>query len=312
MWRKMCSVVLVFALLFTSVPVVVAQEATPAGFQGLNQIELTLYGQVSEGPLMPRLEKAEIDVFGAVQSDGSSLVTRINRLAQLLSGTAADVSLLLQLNALEWMTFQKVTQGQPLVRRIESIERAFYGAIHNEPLNVRIANLTRAIWGTSQIHAARQQVKAETTVRIALLTEINSSTMRVGDQVRYRVTDTVIVENKVVIPAGVEGVGKVTDVRKASFLGRDGLVTVDWGEVPAMDGSRVKVTIGAKATEQNQRSAELAAGAAMAGVVLLGPIGLAAGALVSGRDHVIPVGTEFYAEVAADATIQGLSLVPLN
>lgn len=313
-WRKVCAVVVTVALLTASVPAM-AQEGTPTGFQGLAQVEMILYGQVGEGAIQPRLERAELDVFGAVQTDGGSFIARINRLAQFLSGTSSNVSLVLQLNALEWMTFQQVTQGQSLVRRIESLERAFYGTVVSGPIHERLAQLTRDVWGTNRINVARQQIKAETTLRIALLTEINSAKNRVGDTVRYRVVETVIIDNNVVIPAGVEGVGKVTEVRTSGPLGRDGRVSVDWGQISAIDGTPVKITIGAAATAQNQNSAELAAGAAMAGVILLaplglGPLGLAAGALVSGRDHVIPVGTQFYAEVAADTTVTALSLVP--
>lgn len=309
-WRKVFSSVLAVLLVLTSVPIA-AQDIAVPGFQGLNDVELALYGSVKEGPLLPRIEQAERDVFGQVQTDGGSIIARIDGLVRAV-GSGSAGSLLLRLNSLEWMTFQEVTYGQPLVRRIESLERAFYGEVSRDSVGQRIARLSRDIWGSEQIHIARKQLPAATTVRIALLTEINSGTMRVGDPVRYQVRESVRVENTVLIPAGAQGVGKVTDVRQAGRLGRDGLVTIDWGYLTAIDGTPVKVTIGAAATERNQHSAELAAGAAMAGVILLGPLGLAAGALVTGKEHVIPVGTEFYAEVAESLNLNGLSLVPLN
>lgn len=311
MWRKICSTVLAVVLLLTSCPVW-AQDATPLGYQGLDQVELALYGKVTEGSLLPRIEKAELDVLGQVNTEGASIIARINTLAQLVGASSSSVSLLLRVNSLEWMTFQEVTQGQALVRRLESLERAFYGQVVNASVGARISGLSRDIWGRDQIHVARKQLPAETTVRISLLTEINSGTMREGDPVRYKVTETVMIDNTVLIPAGAQGVGRVTEVRKAGQFGRDGQVTVDWGQVTAMDGSQVKVTIGAAATERNQNSAELAAGAAMAGVILLGPIGLAAAALVSGRDHVLPIGTQFYAEIAESTNVSGLSLVPVQ
>lgn len=310
-WRKVFSVMLAALMVLTSVPIA-AQDTAPLGFQGLNQVEMALYGSAGEGPLIPRIEQAERDVLGQVQSDGGSIISRIDTLVQLIGSTGSTGSLLLRLNSLEWMTFQEVTYGQPLVRRIETLERAFYGEISRAPVAERISRLSRDIWGTDQIHVARKQLPAKTTVRIALLTEINSATMRVGDTVRYKVTETVRIDNTVLIPSGAQGVGKVTDVRQAGRLGRDGLVTIEWGHLTAIDGSQIKVTIGEAATERNQNSAELAAGAAMAGVILLGPLGVAAGALVPGKDHVIPVGTQFYAEVAEGANVNGLSLIPLN
>lgn len=311
MLRKILSVVLAFVLTLGALPVY-AQQATPVGFLGLIDIETSLYGQAGEGPIVPRLEKAELDVFGSIQTDASSITVRVERLAQLLGGAGSGVSMILQLNAIEWMTFQTVVHGQPFVRRVESIERAFYGQISNRPVNERIADLSRALWGSDKVHVAQQSVPTETTVRISTLTEINSSNMKVGDPVRYRVVDSVIIDNNVVIPAGAEGVGQVKEVRTAGRIGRDGLVTVEWGEIKAIDGTPIKVGIGAKATERNQNSAELATGAAMAGVILLGPLGLAAGALVTGKDHVVPVGTQFYAEVLTPKTVNALSLVPLR
>lgn len=311
MWRRVFSILLVLTLTFGTFPVY-AQQATPIGFQGLFDVEIALYGEASEGPIVPRLEKAERDVYGRVQDDGSSYMMRVERLAQLLGGSRSGVSLILQLNAIEWMTFQQVTQGQPLVRRIEAVERAFYGEISNAPINERLANLTRALWGSSTIHSARQEIPAETTVRISTITEINSATMKVGDAVRYRVAETVRIDNNIVIPAGVEGVGRVLEVRESGRLGRDGMVTIDWGEIQAIDGTRIKITIGSRAVERNQ-SADLAAGAAIAGVILLSnPIGLVAGAFITGKDHVMPVGTQFYAEIASPATINALSLVPVR
>ena len=76
-----------------------------------------------------------------------------------------------------------------------------------------------------------------------------------------------------------------------------------------MDGTEVAVRIGQRA-EERTNSLELATGAALAGVILLGPIGLAAGALVTGQDDIVPVGTQLFVEVAAPVEVNGLSLVP--
>ena len=311
-WRKIICSVLAALLVLTSVPVAEQDVTTTTPGLQLNLVETILYGAPKEGSLIPRIEQAERDVLGQVQIDGGSIIARIDNLLRVVGGIASGSSLLMRLNSLEWMTFQEVTYGQPLMRRIETLERAFYGEISRDSVSQRIARLSRDIWGSEQIHIARKQVPAETTLRISLLTEINSGSMKPGDAVRYKVTETLRLENTILIPAGTQGVGTVMEVRQAGPLGRDGLVTIDWGYVTAIDGTQVKVTIGAAATERNQHSAELAAGAAMAGVILLGPIGLAAGALVPGKEHVIPVGTQFYAEVAEAVNINGLSLVPVN
>ncbi|NLY52774.1 MAG: hypothetical protein GX063_07680, partial [Firmicutes bacterium] len=89
----------------------------------------------------------------------------------------------------------------------------------------------------------------------------------------------------------------------------DGRLVVDFGTLSAIDGSPVALVMEEKATEKN-KSLELAAGAGMAGAILLGPIGLAGAWFVKGKDVVIPMGTEFYVEVMRDARVSGLSLIP--
>ncbi len=79
-----------------------------------------------------------------------------------------------------------------------------------------------------------------------------------------------VVESRVVIPAGVRGIATLTEVSSAGRLGKDGRVVVDFGRLSSLDGTRIKLRVDEKATEKN-KSLELAAGgASMAGIVLLG------------------------------------------
>lgn len=94
--------------------------------------------------------------------------------------------------------------------------------------------------------------------------------------------------------------------RRGAF-GQSGRVEVDWGTVPAIDGTPIKLNVSVRAAEQNQ---QLAVAASMAGVVLLGPVGLVGGLFVQGQDHVVPVGTQFFVEVSQEAQALGLSLTP--
>lgn len=313
MLRKVCSYMLVLALIISSAPIY-AQEGLPRLGQDLERVEMALYGEVRSGAILPRIEQAERDVFGEVESGASSLPLRIQRLRQYAGDEVSGVSLILQLNAIEWMTFQETTSGESFVRRVDLVEQALFGEMRSEPLSERIADLARALWGSSRANVAKQKLPKEKTIRIRTLTEINSASMEVGDEVRYRVAETVIIDNNIVIPEGARGQGSVQSVSTSARLGRDGLVVVDWGTITAIDGTPIRVTIGEKATERNHHSAELAAGAALAGAILLGPvlgpIGLAAGAFVQGKEYVLPKGSEFYAEVKEDVEINAVSLVP--
>jgi len=146
-------------------------------------------------------------------------------------------------------------------------------------------------------------------VKVRLLSELNSATNQVGDRVRYRVVEDVMVDGRIAIPAGAEGEGRVTAVQKARPFGQAGRVEVDWGSATTFDGSAVRFNVSERAARQNQ---ELAVAASVAGLMILGPIGLAGGFLVQGQEHIVPVGTEFFVEVARAAEVLGLSLTPVR
>ncbi len=93
-------------------PAAHAANATAVGPPGLIQVEQILYGQAQEGPLVPRLEKAERDVYGRTQ-DGSAFLVRLQRLQNMLTGAEGDIPLKMKLNAIEWVTFRSINE-EPL------------------------------------------------------------------------------------------------------------------------------------------------------------------------------------------------------
>lgn len=308
--RKCVVMVVVISMTWLLIaPGVFAQDAI--GPPGLGQVERILYGRVQEGALLSRLERVERDVYGQPRSDSAFLV-RVERLVAMLTGGEGTVSLKMKLNAVEWAMFQEINEGPSIADRLGRLEQAMFGeAQSGAGLVDRLDNLLQLMWPGGRVYVAEKEVPARTLIRIELLTGLSSETSRAKDTVRYRVVDDVRVDDAIVIPAGAEGEGRVTSVEAAGRLGQDGVVQVDFGQVMAIDSSLVRVGLEERATERNQ-SLELAAGASIAGVVLLGPIGLAAGYFVQGRHHEVPVGTEFFIETTRDTTVQGLSLVPVT
>jgi len=192
------------------------------------------------------------------------------------------------------------------------METAMFGETYpSKGLVARLDALLELMWPGGRVYVAERDLPKGTLVKIELLTELNSERSRPNDPVSYRVAEDVRVDNAIVIPRGTVGQGHVVSVDTAGRLGQDGLVRVDFGRVAAMDSKNVPIQVAERATEQN-KSLELAAGASLAGVVLLGPIGLAAGYFVRGRSHVVPIGTTFYAETASDVKVNALSLIPTS
>lgn len=301
---------LTLTLLLGTMPTMVGAQV-PSGFQGLAEVERLLYGEVATGAIQPRLERVELDLFGKAQTGAFTL--RAQELARLvLNGDPRQVSIIMQLNSMEWMIYEEAKPDASVIDRVTAIELDLYGESRKDlTLGQRLDALLNDLWPGGNISVGQGEIAEGTVIRIALLTKIDSSNMKVGDEVRYVVVDSVVRDNVVLIPAGARGVGRVTSVRASSRLGRDGNVEVNWGSLRAMDGTEVVVRVGQRA-EERTASVELATGAALAGVILLGPIGLAAGALVTGQDDVAPIGTQLFVEVSEATEAKALSLVPLN
>jgi hypothetical protein len=306
MKKRFVAIVLVVSLLAVMAAPVWAETGTP--LEGLRQIEVSLYGQLQDGALVERLNNLENDVFGE-QKAGPILVRIENLNAYLMVGSGTPDSLQLKLNAIEWMVYQEINVGDPLYNRLERLENAMYGVLQEGSVIARADGLLRMVWASERLNLDIVTVPKETLVKIKLLTELDSSKSKVGDKVRYRVVEDVMIKDRLVIPAGTEGTGRVQEVTAAKRLGLDGRLLVDFRTLPAMDGTGVSLIMEEKATEKN-KSLELAAGAGMAGVILLGPIGLAGAYFIKGKDVVITMGTEFYVEVMRDARVSGLSLMP--
>ncbi|HEX6971014.1 MAG TPA: hypothetical protein VF234_02200 [Limnochordia bacterium] len=316
--RKVTGLFVAVALLVSSTGFPVWAQEQQAGAataalgtlpETLGRVEQVLYGRVQDGPLISRIERVEQDLYGQAQQ--GPLLVRVERMRGFLQLNPSNggASLLLQLNAAEWMIYQRLTMGDPIMKRLDTVEAGIFGETRKGPIAERIGALASLVWPEGDVNPTSVTVPAGTLVKIRLETEVNSASNKVGDPIRYRVAEDLVINNVVAIPAGAQGSGSVLEVESAGGLGRNGLVRVDFGTVGGIDGTRIPIRIDQLATEKN-RSLEVAAGASMAGVLLLGPIGVVTGYFVRGREHVVPVGTEFYVEVEADTALTGISLVP--
>ncbi|HLT59512.1 MAG: hypothetical protein LOD91_01925 [Limnochordales bacterium] len=303
MMRKGAAGLLAVLLVLALAPSVPAQDTSMPGM--LAAAEQAIYGQERAGSLLERVARLEQDVYGETQT--GPLLVRVQNVYGYLTGATGPHSIALQLNVVEYMVFQRMNTGLSLTRRLEELERNVLGTTQQLPLAERVRSLLELVWPSGELNVRMVTVPAETLVKVHLLTEIHSGSAEVGQRVRYRVVDDVMVDNRIVIPAGSEGEGRVTGVQRRGAFGQSGRVEVDWGTVPAIDGTPIKLNVSVRAAEQNQ---QLAVAASMAGVVLLGPVGLVGGLFVQGQDHVVPVGTQFFVEVSQEAQALGLSLTP--
>ncbi|MBC5823282.1 MAG: hypothetical protein GIW99_04650 [Candidatus Eremiobacteraeota bacterium] len=86
-------------------------------------------------------------------------------------------------------------------------------------------------------------IPAGTLIRIAMLQSISSAYSRAGQAFRFRIVDDVRSGNRIAIPAGTTGSGKVIESRPARAGREDGRLHVDFDPLALRDGTKVDVAI---------------------------------------------------------------------
>ena len=272
-------------------------------------VEEIIFGRDQAGvlSLVERVVQLEKELYG-VEGSGP-LLARVQKMHEELVAGGGGTSLLMRLNAIEWMLYQEVSPAQALGRRIDQLEAQVIGERQTGPLRQRIDRLMDLVWPGGQLNTELVEIPKETLVLIRLEANVDSGQNRVGELIPFRVAEDVMVDDRLVIPAGTEGAARVTKVTSAGMMGRSGKVELDFGTLKTMDGTSVRLAVAERAAKENT---ELAAAASVGGLVLLGPIGLVGGVFVQGREHVIPAGTELYVEVERPVKAAGLSLTPVG
>jgi len=308
MLRRLLAVILTFSLVSMSFPVWGATPQPQTMSEILGEVERSLYGdadQKGDGGLIARLLRIEVDIFGEAQT--GDIQSRINILKAMAIG-GSGISLLMKLNVVEWVVFGRLVAGSPLLTRLVGIEKEFYGTAKAGPLEARIQDLVSLLWSSGTFETAQVTVPVRTPVKVKLQAPINSKSAKPGDEVPFIVSDSVMVEGKVVIPSGTVAKGRVLSVKAASFLGQSGDVIIEFGKVFTMDGKQVTLLAGVKGEQSS--TTELVAGASLLGLVTLGPLGLAAGVFIKGQEMEVSAGVEMTLYIAQEISVQGLSLEP--
>ena len=148
-------------------------------------------------------------------------------------------------------------------------------------------------------------IPVDTLVKIKLVTPLNTETSKVGDKVKFQAAEDVIYNGQLIIAAGAPGEGVVTKVKSARNFGRNGEIDVDFQQIQAFDGTYIQTTLGDKAKKEIENLA-MAAGASIAGIALLGPIGIVGGIFVNGKDIDLPTGTESYIQTKTATNIYAI------
>ncbi|HLW61056.1 MAG TPA: hypothetical protein VKV57_14210 [bacterium] len=151
--------------------------------------------------------------------------------------------------------------------------------------------LTVSLSGAPAAAATMVWVPAGTPIGLQFVTGVDSRKTTAGNRVHFKVTGNVIVNRHVILRAGAPASGTVTQVGKPGVFGKSAKVVVGFISATGVDGKPIKLTDVVVSKDMINKSRAGAAGATVAGAIVLGPVGLLAGALVRGNDVEVPAGT---------------------
>ncbi len=303
MGRKLLGVLLAAVMLFETMGVALA--AAPATMADkLAEVERTAYGTPQTGALLDRVNKLEKD-FEGDHSPNESVMQRVDNLYAAMFKNESSPSLVTRMNAIEWGITRSVSMDS-IQKRVSDMEIAMTGAPSEGTYRARIDTLAGYAFGSKDVPLEKTQVPVNTLVKASLVTPVNAKNLKVGDRIEIKSEEDVIENGRLLFAKGAPGYGEVTKVKQAGNFGRDAEVQIDFKAMRAMDGTDAAMTLGEAAKEKMQSMA-FAAGASIAGIALLGPIGIIGGAFVKGKNINLPEGTELYIQTAEPMTIYGLA-----
>jgi len=285
-------------------PVFAAQlEQTP--LDKLVVVEKILYGTEQTGSLVERTNKLERDLFGRTGKE--ALMAKVDKIyAYVRETTPAAPSLVFRLGGLEWSLTQTVAKG-PVLNRLEALEKIVNGTSSAGSIDSRISRLMSITFSGGRLQAGQATLNKDTLVKIKLVTAIESKTNKAGDPVEFEAAEDVLASGMLLIPKGAVGIGKLTKVDPAQNFGRDAKIEVNFETVEALDMTKVATILGERAKEET-KSMAAAAGAGVAGMILLGPIGVVGAAFVHGKNITIPAGTLLYIQTQSDVELVGMTV----
>jgi hypothetical protein len=268
-----------------------AEVVTRNPLEWMGDLETAVVGAPVNGNLLARLAEFEQIMVGRVHE--GNLVQRLTYLEALIyTNQPYDIAVTYKIQALEWVLFHQVFPA-PLQQRTVKLEQTLFGTFYNGPIASRVEKMVSQVFARGTVQAHWVSIPEGLPVKVKLLDEISSRKGRVGDTFRFSVVETVIHDGMVVIPKGAQGRGCIVNLTRPRKLGIDARLMLDLKEIRALDSTLIPLAYGSKTSHPQQ----LAVGASAAGMLALGPGGIVFGMAVKGKEKIIPVGTEFNAQV---------------
>lgn len=144
-------------------------------------------------------------------------------------------------------------------------------------------------------------IPALTVVQIEILSTVNSQANKIGEKFAIRLVEPIVVDGKVIVPAGTTGSGDVVHAAKSRFGGRPGELII---AVRYLDyrGQRIPLrSLRFASATGNDKG-----GSAMAASIAGGAVGGVVSMFITGGEVNVPAGSVAEAKVAAATVIKDL------
>ena len=303
-WKRWVAILVVSALSLTMTPLTAfAAKIEQTPIEKITVAEQLVYGMEQTGSLVERTNKLEKELFGLPGRE--ALMAKVERIYNYVRDTTpTEPSLIYKMSALEWSLTQYVSKGA-VKNRLEALEKTVAGTVGNGAIDARISRLMTITFSGAKLQASVVALPKDTLIKIKTVTPLDSKKNKTGDPVEFAVAEDVYAAGVLVIAKGAIGRGKLAKVDQAQNFGRDAKMEVSFETVESLDMTQVATILGEKAKKETESMA-LAAGAGVAGMILLGPIGVVGAAFVHGKNITIPEGTMLYIQTQNDVELVGM------
>lgn len=310
MKKQLLSLLMTFMFCFSSLVPAFADDGSVPASEKIGAMEQMLYGTEQSGSLIQRMDSLEDDVYGTITSD--AILARVDNMYDYLEGTPdnGEASFATRLNVVEWRLNESMSGG-PAKSRIEAAEKLLHGQIQSGSLSGRLEELLKlASYTDGNVPVQEVTLPKDSVFKVTFTKELSTKMSRQGDEVTFKASDNLYVNDVLVLPKGATGVGVIKKVVQPGIFGKDGRIDIDFTNIYGVDGTLIPITVGELA-KQKAESIAGAAGAAIGGMIILGPVGLIGGAFVKGSAVTIPVGAETFVQTAENTTMQGVIYTPV-
>ena len=141
-----------------------------------------------------------------------------------------------------------------------------------------------------------------TDIHLVFDSRLDSTRSKPGDKVKFHVEKDVEVDGKTLISHGTKVMGTVEKINKRSRYGKNASVSMHLRSVKSVSGKLIKLEPKTKGQVISGETGDAAA-ATVGGAILLGPLGLAGGYFVVGKNVHAKPGDKTTVQVSKDTSV---------